>query len=206
MKIIGFSGPPHSGKDSIADALTCLMNDRMGWPYPAVKRSLAAPMRRVGMTLLGWDPLDDAAYVRLKEEPQILFKREFKNNGIIVETEHDNLRQFMICFSEAFIKLHYGQDFWGRLLYSEAVALGLEDAIIVIPDLGFHSEIQFFENTIGADNFVTVQLMRKGYDFSKDSRDYVSSKQLIEFHNDYTIEGAASYLLGEIKVRFGWQL
>lgn len=198
MKIIGFSGPPGSGKDSIADAIVSQLNNST--PALAHKMSLAAPMRGVGMTLLGYDPRNHADYTRLKGEPQPLLVRKYCSRTM------DNLRQFMIAFSEDFIKPRYGDDFWGRLLYGEALALGLEDAVILVPDFGFYREVKFFEDTVGWQNLITVRLSRAGCDFSVDSRNYVESSQTYWLDNDETIELAARRVIDAATHGYRWSL
>lgn len=205
MKVVGFSGPPHCGKDSIAKEI-----DRTYWDLAdaespqVVIMSLAWYMREMGMTLLGHDPDDDSLYAELKEERQELLERtpEFLTPG--TRYERDTLRQFMIELSERFIKPRYGQDFWARRLYQDLMEEGFDDdTIFLVPDFGFQVEPQFFMEKLGPENVLIVQVAREGCDFSKDSRSYVGADHNLALENNATLGWAAQQVVAKM-TNMGW--
>lgn len=201
MYIVGFSGPPKSGKDSIAQAC-CDILDRHYPDCEAYKLSLAEPMRWAGMNLLDVETEDADLYSELKSQPQGLFQRPVESHY-----EYDNLRQFMIAYSENFIKPRYGHDFWARQLMTRTYCFDNPGrSIIFIPDFGFKSEVDYFEVTPGRENVVTVQLTRPDCDFSIDSRSYVGGKHIIPITNTATIEWAAQEIIARLTESMGWSL
>ena len=189
MYIVGFSGPPHCGKDSIARTMSSQF-DSMEL-IDSYIMSLARPMRYNGMSLLGFDPQDDEKYAEVKDQKHELFG--------------DTLRNHMIAESETFIKPRYGKDFWGRKLKVDAGIIWNENVVIFVPDFGFKEEVEFFEREIGCENVLTVQIERDGCDFSKDSRDYVCGENMLRLYNNWSLEWAGMTIQAHM-ISMGWTL
>jgi hypothetical protein len=192
MYILGFSGPPYCGKDTIATQIQSLLHETIDVDI----MHLAEPMREMGMNLLGLSPELNIAYADAKKKPQPLFYTQ--------EGTHDNLRQFMIWMSEQCIKPKYGKDFWARKLsfdYGE-----WDNGLLLVPDFGFNEEIEFFEGEIGFDNVATVQLYRSGTDFSNDSRSYVGGFNAVPVPNNSTPQACAEQIIWWLKDHCDWTL
>lgn len=188
MYIVGFSGPPGSGKDSIAIQIQSLLTEQI----ESQILSLAAPMRQMGMNFLGFNPDDDRAYAKAKEEKQAMF------GG-------NTLREFMIEISENYIKPRYGLDFWARRLMVDCNELD-DHSLLLIPDFGFMSEIMYLQSQVGCDNVLTVQLARQGHTFKNDSRRYVGGDNTVMVINNGTIQMAAEKIIAFIIDPLGWSL
>jgi hypothetical protein len=65
----------------------------------------------------------------------------------------------------------------------------------VISDGGFSDELFPIINKIGADNFVLVQLVRDGCDYSTDSRRYFNGKIVGEYVNSHKTDIDNKYIL-----------
>lgn len=188
MYLIGFSGPPRSGKDSIGGMLAAMIEDRFGI-QPQVL-SLSTPMRAAIFAMSGME-YSELTYESLKDSPLDIF------NG-------RTIRQEMIDLSERHVKPRLGQGFWGRAVIQRVWP---EARVVIITDMGFNAERDVFEQEYGAESCAFVQVAREGTDFSKDSRSYIYStiKQ-----NDYPLlnnahirDGAAA-ILSQLTNRLGW--
>jgi hypothetical protein len=189
--LIGFSGPPRSGKDTFGKALAALIEDLHGVQPQLL--ACSTPMREVVYALLG-HPYDVVHYERCKDEPQ----------DILGGT---SIRQAMIALSEKHIKPAYGQDFWGRSLIERLWDPAPQ--VVIVTDMGFPSEMLAFERRFGAENCVWPQIEREGHDFSGDSRSYVGSPdRVIRVGNNEPGHAAISrrcqVLLGILEDRYGW--
>jgi hypothetical protein len=156
--IIGFNGPPRSGKDTIANALVKLLESEGVTSLQVHKLALAATMRDGAAAILGMN-LTDKQYSDIKDKPlELLGGKSF--------------RKFMIDMSEVFVKGVYGGDFWSRLMYARnRMWWDRSPAILIVTDIGFSDEVEFFCNH--SVHYLNVAVSRKGTDFSLDSRSYV---------------------------------
>lgn len=189
--IIGFNGPPRSGKDTIATALMNLLDREGVTSLPVHRQALAATMREGAASILG-RTLTDKQYGEIKDEPMELLGGK-------------TFRRFMIDMSEVFVKGTYGQDFWGRLLHQRnKVWWETIPSILIITDIGFSAEVEYLCKR--SRLFLNVRVDRPNCDFSKDSRGYVSSASHggVDFAltNDSTIEHAAQEV-ARIMYKFG---
>lgn len=210
MYICGFSGPPGSGKDSIAREIASQLDPEgltlQGRPLDTYIVSLAGPMRRMGMEFLGINPQDDELYAKAKQEPQELFKHggPIGSHGEFIY-EYDTLRQFMIWLSEDVLKFRYGPDFWARKLKVDCESIWNSNCIILVPDFGFQAEVDFFTKEIGGENLLVVQVDRQDCDFSNDSRTYVKGRNNIAIDNNSTLGWAAQQIIAKM-INAGWKL
>lgn len=189
--IIGFNGPPRSGKDTLATLLAGQIDRFFG--VPTHRCILAAPMRQrvealVGVSSREW-------YDKHKDEALELLGGE-------------TTRQCMIRDSEEFLKKNYGQDFWARI-YHHRNRIWWEDspAVAVCSDIGFEAEVKYFcENAKG---YLNILLERPGTDFSIDSRNYVDAKsfggiELRVVNDSYPM--AAIEKIIQFMTTLGWKL
>jgi hypothetical protein len=189
--IIGFNGPPRSGKDTIASALSALLDSEGINSLPVHKLALAATMRDGAAAILGMN-LSDRQYSEIKDKPlEVLGGKSF--------------RDFMIAMSEVFVKGIYGKDFWSRLMFSRNKSWwNGKPSILIVTDIGFSEEVKFFcENS---RLYLNVRVDRRGCDFSKDSRGYCAAgpyggKDFV-LSNDGTVEEAAQEV-ARIMYKFG---
>lgn len=190
--ILGFNGPPRSGKDTLGLALEKLLNESA--PDLKVHRlALAATMRAGAMAILGMTG-GDKFYADIKDKPLDVL------NG-------ETFRRFMIDMSEAFVKKVYGRDFWSRLLYARNQSWwDKPNQILIVTDIGFNEEVEFLcEHSI---HTMIVQLDRQGLDFSNDSRGYVWTAgnyggANFAYSNNETPEEGAERIL-KVAYKYGW--
>lgn len=187
MYIIGMNGPPHSGKDSVANALAAIIEDAGG--QQPLRMALSQPMRETVFSLAGLF-YDDPTYERTKDEPQEIFHGR-------------TIRQEMIELSERHVKPRLGQDFWARR--ADVSIKQWDDSCAIISDFGFEAEARFFNARYDAMNVLVVQLYREGCDWSKDSRGYVGEEyQFLHISNNGTIQEAAEKVYDFCIVELGW--
>ena len=186
---IGFSGPPRSGKDTIAQYLAALIEDKHGIQPQLL--ACSTPMREVVYAMLG-RPYDGVHYERHKDDPQPAFAGR-------------SIRQAMIALSEEHVKPAYGHDFWGHSLLARRWEP--RPRILIVTDVGFDAEVGVFTNEYGVDNVVYPQITRPHTTFEGDSRSYVGTKDRITaIINDDDIGVAASRLYGRLLNQFAWDL
>ena len=197
MYIIGFNGPPRSGKDTIGGYLAEHIEEVTGI-QPQI-HSLSMPMRRVIYSLLGRQ-YDWQHYEAFKDTPQPLF------NG-------QSIRQVMIKLSEHFVKPNYGKDYWARSLVGDiwpAYLAPQKTQIVIVPDIGFIDEVKYFEQEFGDENVLTVHTDRVGTNFNRDSRSYVHGHNVTRIvNNSDSLEDAkteAIRIYGRLVNQFGWNL
>lgn len=185
--LIGFSGPPRSGKDTLAKQLAAIIEDTHGIQPQLL--ACSTPMREVVYAMLG-RPYDELHYDLHKDDPQDMFSGA-------------SIRQEMIRLSEEHVKPRFGDQFWGRSLLNRMWE-PVPD-VVIVTDCGFDAEVGLFTTTFGFDNVVYPQIVRPGTDFSNDSRSYVGTPDRItSIINDEDIETAARRLYGRLTNIFGW--
>ena len=195
--IVGFNGPPRSGKDSIAQAVRTLVDNDC--TIPTHLDHLARPMRQMAMSLCGLDPNDFHLYTVEKDKPRKLLQS--------AATGHeDSIRRLMIRTSEEFIKPQYGQDFWGRKLVSDHpwLAAGLP-GILFVPDIGFPAEVSVFDSLFPGVKTLIVQVTREDTTWVGDSRVRCEGQRnTAEIVNNGTILQAAEWLYDHMTRFMGW--
>lgn len=193
MYIVGFNGPPRSGKDTMARMLAEHM-DSQGVTLPIKEVSLSMPLRRIAYAMVGCEgrPLDGKFYEDFKTTHFSAFGR----TG----------RELMIDISEKFLKPSYGQAIMANLLIQE---LGSFPGVVLVRDTGFQVEVDELVRFVGPDNFCVAAVGRAGCDFRGDSRELVAHRHRGVFHNDGTLDdlrAEAGRLYGRLVNQMGWKL
>lgn len=154
--LIGLSGPPRSGKDSVGVALAKIIRERH--PVTVCVRALSMPMRKTVYAMIGKDYTLEH-YETTKDVP-------------LPELGGKTIRQSMIALSEEHVKPLYGIGFWGSALLNTLPIEG-GTRVIIVTDMGFDAEVEVFVEAFGAENCMWPQIVRPHCDFSGDSRGYV---------------------------------
>lgn len=162
-KILLVNGPPDSGKDTIGK----LLAEKHGFHV----EKFAAPIRAAMCTLFG---IDDNEIEELK--------------GTMIMGGH-SLREWMIGYSEDYLKKFGGESVFGHLLIDRLESIPA-DIPVVITDSGFYEEGVAVVEKYGAENVAMIQVMRPGHTFDGDSRDWVflDGVDTVVLHNNGTIE------------------
>lgn len=198
MYIIGFNGPPHCGKDTLARLFREHM-EQQGCVTPVIETSLSIPLRRVAYAMVGshYDPKTADTY----EEFKSMYFREFDCTG----------RELMIDISELFLKPLHGQDILTKMLIG-SLPKGF-DGLVLIRDSGFQCEIDPLVDFVGSCNFCVCQVFRPGFDsFHGDSREWVRHPDLrfeLSISNTGTLDDLrteAGRLYGRLVNQKGWKL
>lgn len=160
MYIVGFNGPPYSGKDTLARMLAEHI-DSLGFTVPVIEVSLSSPLRRLAYTMVG------RIYV---PETYDEFKTEtFPQFGGVTG------RQLMIDVSERFLKLCYGKEIMAQMLLRELQELPPYpfDGLVLVRDSGFQCEVDPLIAAVGAENLYIARVVRNHCSFKGDSREWV---------------------------------
>lgn len=185
--LIGFAGPPRSGKDTLARHLAAIIEDRHGIQPQLI--ACSTPMREVVYCMLGI-PYSVTHYDTHKDIPQ---------PGL----GGKSIRQAMIALSEDHVKPTYGHQFWG--MAALARRWDPKPAVVIITDCGFDAEVELFTGEYGMANVVYPQISRVGCSFEGDSRSYVGTPgRTTSIINDGTPEVEAGRIYGRLVNQFGW--
>lgn len=185
--LIGFAGPPRSGKDTLARYLAAIIEDRHGIQPQLL--ACSTPMREVVYAMLG-QTYDLEHYEKHKDIPQ----RVFGNRSI---------RQAMIALSEEHVKPTYGHQFWGGSLLARRWDPLPE--VLIVTDCGFPAEVDLFTSEYGMHNVVYPQITRVGCSFDGDSRSFVGTPgRTTTIINDDDPQVEAGRIYGRLVNQFGW--
>lgn len=192
--VIGISGPPRSGKDTLGTFLSNAVEDTYGATPRMV--ALSMPMRHTVFAMMG-RAYDGRVYEREKDTAQKALGGE-------------TLREAMIALSEEHVKSRYGKGFWARSAFAYGDQPHTATPLAVVTDMGFPEEVEVLEQMFGAHNCMWVQLSRPGFDFSRDSRHFVGGELAVKLDNTGTNLGAffpaATRLILEVAYHRGWDL
>jgi hypothetical protein len=198
MYIVGFNGPPQSGKDTLANFVADLLQETHGGKSLIVVTHTNTPLRRIAYPMVGYNyPTKDMEYESFK-------KTTFEPYG-------RTGRELLIDVSEVFLKVAYGEDILGRILLADLNQIKNTNAIVLVPDCGFQHEVNVWVKALGVANTALVQVHRRGCDFKNDSRGWTRHPDESRMHFVYNNHGLvhlkkqAEHLVKEI-ARFGWQI
>lgn len=163
-KILLFNGPPRCGKDTSAIRT---MNQFSGHAHPINFDRFAMPIKRAfaGLTCSDIDRFGNV-------EPYESTKAD------VIPWLGVSYRQWQIDFSEGFMK-GYGIDIFGRLFVQRNITSRAK--AIVVPDSGFAEEVAPIAKAFGFENLLLIRIHRPGFDFTGDSRSYLSGVVPNEF-------------------------
>lgn len=159
-----FNGPPKSGKSMLAREAIRHYTHRGIHCSP---ESFAGPMKLFMSSLLG------QPYTSIAKDDE---------HPLLDQTP----RQFLIDFSEDYIKVRYGHEFFGSALLYRTDGTP-HNRVFILDDSGFEGEF----SVLAAARVSVIRVMRPGFDFMGDSRGYLPSPDYTII-NDGTIEKALS--------------
>ncbi len=152
--LVLFNGPPRSGKDTAADRVL-----RTGIGAHHIK--LSAVLKNMTHDLYGVKGVEFDHFEDVKDQP----RKEFY--GLTPRDAYINV-------AEKLLKPVHGPNF-----FAEVTLKDFKEArqnVVVVSDLGFQKEYDFFVKNLPADTqLLVVKVSRPGTDFSNDSREYVQS-------------------------------
>jgi len=186
-KIIILNCPPRTGKDTIADLFE--RNNRY------TKMSFKQHLFDIAYLISGLS--EKEWHDRYQQDK---------------DTQWDKLgglsqRNYLIKISEDWIKPLHGEDYFGKILSSSIHNNKTEHKhdMIIIPDGGFNHEIKPLVDDHGEDSILILQWTRLNYDFTSDSRDWITDypkiTKRLEDNND-TIINHYNRVYDAIKDRF----
>lgn len=188
MYIVGFNGPPYSGKDTLARFVADVIDER-GFKIPVRLVSHSMPLRKIAYQMVG-ETYSPASYSAFKEAP-------FAQFGVTG-------RQLMIDVSEKFLKPTYGQEIMARMLLDELEGF---HGLALVMDSGFQCEIDPLKEAVGPDNLYIVRVLRPDKTFEGDSREWVQHLFSAEVHNDQGLDhlkNLASQVVDDLINRMDW--
>ena len=151
-KVIILNAPPRSGKDTIAKLLAV--------QFGAEPAMFKASMFKIVQAMIG-----DRNFVRFME----VYETDAKGTERLDFLGGKTCREMMIWVSEDVVKPVFGKRHFGNL--SAESLENRPESLYVFSDGGFPDEI---ESLLDAGHQVNIfRLYRTGFDFSKDSRDYI---------------------------------
>lgn len=202
MYVVGFNGPPRSGKDTmasmVANRVEHTLDPKSRASFPVLVRPLSTPLRRI-------------AYAATGEFDRDLFGHEYE---AFKETEFPDFgyktgRRLMIDVSESYLKELYGQTILPKIWLNQIRKEVTGRCLILVPDCGFQSEVDFLAKSLGNRNLYIARMYRQGCSFENDSRervihrhdgDYINRGGLAELRH------SARDLVSLLKDRMGWML
>ncbi len=163
-KILLFNGPRRSGKDT---AFNFIYKN-----LPVVRhRKFAAPLKMACAAMF------DVSKEHLKALEAL---------GSTIKTVPDDRFmgrswvELLMWMSEICMKNEFGSDIMGRLMVTE-LQKPTSAPLTVITDCGFKEEAMPLIDAFGKENVSVVKLLRPGYTFEGDSRDYIPHEFITHF-------------------------
>lgn len=189
MKVILFNGPAGSGKDTAAGAVWDRYRDCQHHAFKDRLFEITAAIYGIPV-----EQLTGPMYTRENKE------KPYKILGGL------SPRQALIKVSEEVIKPSpLGHNFFG-----EALADSLESELTVVPDSGFPCELFPVIDRVGAENVLIVKILRTGYNFDNDSRNYLDQDKFMRMgvacanvFNDGTLEDFEKSVLNIVELWLG---
>jgi hypothetical protein len=150
------NGPPGVGKDTLADMLV-----KLGFAKHMFKRQLYLDTaKQFGVDLVEF--VDAANDRECKNVPNSQLKLNYTKRPL-------SPREALIYTSEDVMKPRYGVAHYGNAALEHC--LNTNDNYVVFSDGGFGAEVISLSGAF--HKVVVIQLVRPGYDFTGDSRDYL---------------------------------
>jgi len=193
--LIGLSGPPRSGKDSVGVTLAKIIQERH--PVTVCVRALSLPMRKTIYAMLGME-YSLEHYETTKDVP-------------LPELGGRSIRQAMIALTDTHVKPTYGDGFWASALLNTLPMPEARIRVVVVTDMGFEHEVDVFVQAFGAENCMWPQITRPGCSFDGDSRSYVgrSAQRTAIINEGEDLEqvlAAAETIHSRMLADSGWEL
>lgn len=188
-RIVLLNGPPRCGKDTAASHLVPYMQFQ--------KMKFAAPLKRAVCGLLD---MSESALENHKDEPFNILSRETQvpiddYGGTKLEySEKETPRRLLIDLSESFLKVKYGNSFFGRVAVREINRSA--HSLIIFTDSGFIDETSVIIKQYRKENVLLIRLHREGCDFKSDSRSYLDN--IAGYNVDIDNNGPLSHLTGKV--------
>jgi len=156
MRFILTNGPSGSGKDTFAQLLSNVTEQEI------YTFSLAGPIKDATIDVL------DRSGVFYADAVDLVYGRESKDSPLAA-LNGLSPREFGIRYAEEFIKPNLGKDYFVKVLLTAVMdSVENEDAIIVIPDVGFIEEAEFLKERINEDATIEfVFLSRQGHKWNE---------------------------------------
>lgn len=220
LKVVVLNAPSRVGKDVGASYLTkCINNNK--YPLTAYHREFKHSLFKITADMLGISVeefLDgyDMAVGDYCSKCQPFHKDSYLSLGCtwwkdvplyrVGAKERLSKRQALIHTSENIIKPNFGDDAFGKMFVNNLP----EEGVVFVSDGGFKEEILPIIDHVGKENLLIIRIHREGYDFSNDSRNYLTKEMfdkdicpaIIDLENNGTIEEFEGNLL---KVYNGWE-
>lgn len=169
--VVLFNGPPRSGKDS---ACEIIMKHFPEVHYAYFKEVLYRESAKIlGLDFNFWAKVCQNG--DLKDSPMLTMSAG--ETGALMTP-----RDILIYLAEKVLKPKHGKDFIARKTAETISDLiqfqreqSNEEAVIVVPDLGFDYEIDTVREMIPNAHVISVAIHRPGFTFEGDSRNYVKN-------------------------------
>ncbi len=164
-RLIFLNGPPRSGKDFAGG----ILSQRPGLGIANTNAKLSGILKE----------RTHALYLLFGRDGKPLWHGVFENYKDTPMPEFHGLtpRQAYIAVSESWMKPTHGAGFLGELLVEKLRSLEKQvkgSWTHIITDSGFVEEAEALVDAYGEDNCSLVRIYREGYDFSSDSRSYIT--------------------------------
>lgn len=180
--LVGLSGPPRSGKDTLGGLLAGVLRER---GVEVEVHALSLPMRL-------------AIYGALGYEYSVEHYEANKDRVIANDT---TIRKEMISLSEDHIKPRLGHGWWANAMLNRT---RLPAGVIIVTDMGFVAEHDVFAKQFGPSHCAWIHVHRDGHDFSGDSRSYIGKG--CHIHNDGDPMTEARRIYGRLVNQYHWSL
>ena len=190
--LIGMSGPPRAGKDTIGLALAEVIRKKNP-TLDVATAALSLPLR-MAVYAVGGMVYTREHYEAQKDVPQGVF------GGATI-------REAIISLAEDHLRPKYGVGFFARSMVSMFASRAFMPNIIIVTDVGFSEEVDEFRAAYGADNVVYPQIIRQGCTFEGDSRSFVGDPlRRTTIINEGSIDDVALRLYSRLTNQFHWNL
>lgn len=158
--VIGFNGPPGSGKDTAGEVAAVYLR-KMGYHVVMMKyaQAVKVPVNYLLGVVDPHLPHEDLKEKKTWLHPDVTYRKAY------------------IEFSETYVKPLFGQDAFGRIIASTIEAWDTDidgTTVFIITDCGFGPEQEPVIDVVGSRNYALVQMYRQGHTFEGDSRSYVT--------------------------------